>query len=116
MMALKGLLQSSVGEPTFPASSLSELICNTSVRAIQGGIDQTSHSVSQVGKAGLPLLLDLDSQSSYGLLKSGCVTALSQAALAFEVVDDFLGCLLSHKWRQLGHRSGGDALDRTEVS
>ena len=37
--------------------SLSELSLNPSVKGTQGGINRINHSISQVGKAGLPPLL-----------------------------------------------------------
>ena len=48
--------QTSGGKPTFPTMSLSELSFNSSVKGLQGGINRTNHSISKVGKAGLPPL------------------------------------------------------------
>src|SRR5882762_912259 len=49
--------RTSGGKPTFPTPSLSKLSFKSSMEGVQGGFSRTNHSISQVGKVGLPPLV-----------------------------------------------------------
>ena len=67
--------------------SLSELSFNSSVKGVQGGLNRSNRSISQVGKAGLPPLFTNANGKMGKLVNFGGLSKSYLPAFAFFLLD-----------------------------